>query len=79
MRKNQQNYPTHTFIHMNALSRYPGSAPGNVPLGEERFFIIYFQGILPLPPKECWSEMIAGLNDSPRWNPTVIESRVSIN
>ena len=35
------------------------------------------QGILPLPPKECWAEMVAGLNDSPRWNPTVIESRVS--
>lgn len=37
--------------------------------------VFRLQGILPLPPKECWAEMVAGLNDSPRWNPTVIESR----
>lgn len=37
--------------------------------------VFRLQGIIPMPPKDCWLEMVTNLNDSPRWNPTVIESR----
>ena len=40
--------------------------------------LFHLQGIIPMAPKECWTEMVTNLNESPRWNPTVIESRVSM-
>nr|WEY07736.1 sex hormone synthesis StAR3 [Sinohyriopsis cumingii] len=37
--------------------------------------VFRLQGIIDYPPKMLWEEMIQGLGDSPKWNPTAIECR----
>ncbi|KAL4229112.1 StAR-related lipid transfer protein 3 [Mactra antiquata] len=37
--------------------------------------IFKLQGIIKMAPQDLWQDMVTTLNDSPKWNPTILESR----
>ncbi|XP_052253897.1 stAR-related lipid transfer protein 3-like isoform X3 [Dreissena polymorpha] len=37
--------------------------------------IFKLRGVVNMAPKDLWEDMVQGLNESPKWNPTILESR----
>ena len=40
---------------------------------------LFVQGTINMAPGDLWEDMVRTLNDSPKWNPTILESRVRIS